>query len=69
MNGFSFWYSRYPEVLLVVGMFGAIGGLLLFAAVEWLAKRHKAREQRKLDEATDHLIRVGFLENERQKSK
>lgn len=50
-----------PEVF-IAGMVGALIGLAPFAVAEWLEKRR----QRKLDEATDFLMRIGFLEARRR---
>lgn len=51
-----------PEVF-IAGMVGMLLGLAPSALIEWLDKR---REKRELDEATDYLIRQGFLEIERK---
>lgn len=48
---------------LVAFMAGALVGPLLAHLVEHLIAR---RRQRKLDEATDYLMRVGFLEADRR---
>lgn len=68
LPGFSFWFSAWPTVWLIAFlafMGGALLGLAPFALRDWLKKRREAREQRELDEATDHLMRIGFLANER----